>query len=153
MPYRNLRAFVETLEFNKELIRVSEFVSPNLEITEITDRFSKHCGKAILFENNGTQFPLLINAMGSEKRMCLALGVDSLDDIGKEIMALAGNMMMSRDSFFSKLALLPTLAGIAPPAFFDRNVSSQAIFAWIITLAGRKRPSNRRAGSSHLERA
>lgn len=113
MPFESLSSFIQLLESKNELIRVKEFVSPELEITDITDRFSKHNGKALLFENNGTAFPLLINAMGTEKRMCLALGVDSLDDIGKEIMALAGKMMMPRETLLSKLAILPALAGIA----------------------------------------
>ena len=66
------------------MIRIKEFVSPHLEITEITDRIVKNKGKALLFENNGSGFPLLINAFASEKRMCLALGVQNLDDVGKD---------------------------------------------------------------------
>jgi 4-hydroxy-3-polyprenylbenzoate decarboxylase len=113
MPYSSLASFVDSLEQHGELIRISQFVSPFLEISEIADRLSKAGGKAVLFENTGTQFPLLINALGSEKRICLALGVDRLDDIGKEIMELAGDMMKPRDSFLSKLSILPSLAGIA----------------------------------------
>ena len=113
MAYSSLYSFIEALDQAGELIRVKEFVSPHLEITEITDRFSKHQGKALLFENTGTSFPLLINSMGSERRMCLALGVSSLDDLGKDIMDLAGGMLSPRESFVSKLALLPTLAGLA----------------------------------------
>lgn len=114
MSYSSLNAFIKVLESKGELIRIRERVSPNLEITEITDRMSKHPnGKALLFENNGTAFPLLINAMGSERRMCLALGCENLDDIGKAIMDLASGMMQARESLFSKLAILPTLAGVA----------------------------------------
>ncbi len=79
MAYKNLQHFIETLEKEGELIRIKEYVNPKLEIAEITDRISKTPGggKALLFENTGYDFPVLMNAYGSEKRMCLALGVYS----------------------------------------------------------------------------
>jgi 4-hydroxy-3-polyprenylbenzoate decarboxylase len=42
-------------------------------------------GKALLFENTGYDFPVLMNAYGSEKRMCWHLGVKHLDDVAQEI--------------------------------------------------------------------
>jgi 4-hydroxy-3-polyprenylbenzoate decarboxylase len=113
MSYLNLQAFIQSLEQSGELIRIKDYVSPHLQITEIADRMSKHNGKALLFENNGTRFPLLINSMGTEKRMCLALGVHTLDDTARQIEELMAGLMTPRDSFFSKLALLPTLAEVA----------------------------------------
>ncbi|MCL6101272.1 MAG: UbiD family decarboxylase, partial [Bacteroidetes bacterium] len=85
MPYKGLNDFVEVLERENELIRISQKVDTVLEITEIVDRVSKSPGggKALLFENNGTAFPLLVNAFGSESRICLALGHESLDKIGE----------------------------------------------------------------------
>ena len=58
---RGLRSVVSTLEEEGELISIKDFVNPELEITEITDRISKKVdgGKAILFENTGTDFPVL----------------------------------------------------------------------------------------------
>ena len=69
--YKSLKDFVDFLESKGELIRIKEFVDPVLEIAEITDRISKQPGggKAILFENTGTDYPVLTNMMGSEKRM------------------------------------------------------------------------------------
>ena len=63
MAYKSLKEFIHELEKNNELIRISSFVSPDLEITEVTDRFSKQKGggKALLFENTGSDFPVLIN--------------------------------------------------------------------------------------------
>lgn len=113
MAYPNIQAFIKALEQSGELIRIKERVSPHLQITEITDRLSKHNGKALLFENNGTLFPLLINAMGSEKRMCMALGVQTLDDTAAQIEELLHGLMSPRESIFSKLALIPTLAEVA----------------------------------------
>ena len=113
MSYPHLQAFIHNLEKSGELVRIKDFVSPRLQVTEIADRMIKHNGKALLFENNGTKFPLLINAMGSENRMCMALGVETLDDTAKQIEELMAGLMTPRDSFFSKLALLPTLAEVA----------------------------------------
>ena len=113
MSFPHLQAFIDKLEKSGELTRIREFVSPHLQITEIADRLIKNNGQALLFENNGTKFPLLINAMGSEKRICMALGVETLDDPAKQIEALIGGFMTPRESLFSKLALLPTLAEVA----------------------------------------
>ena len=66
MSYSGLTNFIKELEKKNELIRIIEFIDPVLEITEITDRVVKSGGKALLFENTGTAFPLLINAFGSD---------------------------------------------------------------------------------------
>ena len=80
MSYSGLTNFIKELEKKNELIRIKEFIDPVLEITEITDRVVKSGGKALLFENTGTAFPLLINAFGSDLRMSMAIGRDNLDD-------------------------------------------------------------------------
>lgn len=67
-------------------MRVSAEVDPDLEITEIVDRTVKAGGPALLFEHpKGAQHPLLINQFGTERRMCLAFGVDSLDDVARKL--------------------------------------------------------------------
>src|SRR5215207_3315479 len=90
MAYRNQQHFIEELEKAGELVRIKTYINPHLEIAEITDRISKTPGggKALLFENTGYDFPVLMNAYGSEKRMCLALGVNKLDDVAKDIESL-----------------------------------------------------------------
>ncbi|MBK6482910.1 MAG: menaquinone biosynthesis decarboxylase [Chitinophagaceae bacterium] len=113
MSYRSLKQFVDELEACGELMRVKEFVDPNLEMTEIVDRFSKNAGPAILFENTGTPFPLLINAFGSRRRICLALGVKDLDDIAFEIELLFKTLMKPKDNILEKLRLLPKLSQLA----------------------------------------
>ncbi|MCL1951147.1 MAG: menaquinone biosynthesis decarboxylase [Turicibacter sp.] len=87
MPYRDLQAFIKKLEEgDRELVRIKVPVSADLEITEICDRVSKKFGPALLFENvENSKFPLLINAMGTYKRMNLALGVGSMDEIAADI--------------------------------------------------------------------
>lgn len=114
MAFKHLQEFVDLLESEGELIRVKEFVDPNLEITEVVDRISKsNNNKAILFENTGTDFPILINSMGSEKRMCLALKVSSLDQIKNEIEDLFKMMTAPKEGILAKLAMLPKMAQFA----------------------------------------
>jgi 4-hydroxy-3-polyprenylbenzoate decarboxylase len=85
-PPRDLREWIALLEREGELVRISAEVDPNLEITEIVDRSVKAGGPALLFEHpKGSQHPLLINQFGTERRMCLALGVDRLDEAGQKV--------------------------------------------------------------------
>ena len=125
MAYKSLTDFIQTLEKEGELIRVKEFVNPELEITEVVDRVSKlpGGGKALLFENTGTDFPLLINAYGSDKRMALALGVADLDDIAKEIEDLFKKMSSPKKNIFEKLKMLPELGKVA--AYMPKVVSGK----------------------------
>ncbi len=115
MAHEGLKSFIKVLENSNELIRIKSFADPDLMITEITDRFSKQekGGKALLFENTGTEFPLLINAMGSEKRIVLALSRESLIDIENEIEGLFSNLLQPRDNFWDKLKLLPRLKEVS----------------------------------------
>lgn len=88
MAYRDLREFIKVLEDKGLLHRVKVEVDPVLEIAEITDRMCKspNGGKALFFEKvKGSSIPVVTNIFGSFERMCLALEVESLDDIGKRI--------------------------------------------------------------------
>lgn len=98
MAYPNLQSFVQSLEQAAELITINKPVSPQLQIAEITDRLCKHDWEALLFENNGIQFPVLIYSMGSEKRMCMAIGVQTFDDVAKQIEDLVAGLMTPRDT-------------------------------------------------------
>src|SRR5690348_306062 len=115
MAYKNLQAFIEVLERENELVRISEYVNPHLEIAEITDRISKskNGGKALLFENTGFDFPVLMNAYGSEKRICLALGVNNLNDVARDIANLFQSLSSPKENIIDKLKLLPRLAQFA----------------------------------------
>ncbi len=129
MSYNGLNEFIAKLDKENELIRIKEFVSPHLQITEIVDRMSKANGKALLFEINGTSFPLLINGYGSESRMCTALGVSKLNEIGEQIEALVKNILTPRHTIMSKLSMLPTLAEVSSymPKSTSRNGKCQEV--------------------------
>lgn len=132
MAYKNLQQFIDVLEREGELIRIKEYVNPKLEIAEITDRISKTPGggKALLFENTGYDFPVLMNAYGSERRMCLALGVQHLDDVAKEIEHLFHLLSSPKENIMDKLKLLPKLgqfAGWMPKVRSGRGECQQVV--------------------------
>jgi 4-hydroxy-3-polyprenylbenzoate decarboxylase len=86
--YRNLQEFVTALKQAGELMPISAPVSAHLEITHITDLASKSPGggKALLFETvEGSPFPVLTNAFGSERRICMAMGVPDLDTLAVRV--------------------------------------------------------------------
>lgn len=115
MAWKNQQEFIDALDNAGELLRIKAYVDPKLEIAEITDRISKsgNGGKALLFENTGYDFPVLMNAYGSEKRMCMALGVNHLDDVAKEIESLFHLLSSPKESIIDKLKLLPKLGQFA----------------------------------------
>src|SRR5947209_20474187 len=89
--YSDLSDFLVDLEKRRLLSRVSEPVSPDLEIAALTDRACKSPGggPALLFDSPaGFDMPVATNVYGSYERMSLALGVKTLDALAKEIDAL-----------------------------------------------------------------
>ena len=147
MAYDDLRDWIKTLEKHGELKRIREEVSPELEITEITDRVSKMGargkaqgktqdkvhekaaakyapgGPALLFENvkGHPGQKVLINQFGSERRMALALGVDNLDEIAERIQGLMN--VKAPEGLFDKLKMLPQLGALT--SAFPKTVSAK----------------------------
>ncbi len=86
MALDDLRSWIELLRGEGELHEVDVEVDPHLEITEIVDRTVKAGGPALLFRRpKGSAHPLLINQFGTERRMCLAFGEESLDAVGRKV--------------------------------------------------------------------
>src|SRR3954469_5001506 len=116
MAYTSLQEFVQVLEREGELKRIGHAVKADLEITEIADRVMKRGGPALLFENVvGKDMPVLINAFGSPRRMALALGVNDIEEIARDIEHLT--RLKPPSSWREKLRLLPELlrlSGAAP---------------------------------------
>jgi len=87
MKYRDLRDFIQQLESRQQLVRLSQSVDPNLEITELCDRTLRAGGPAILFENpTGSNIPLLGNLFGTPERVALGMGessTEALREVGK----------------------------------------------------------------------
>jgi 4-hydroxy-3-polyprenylbenzoate decarboxylase len=128
LAYNDLREWIAALERAGELKRIKTEVDPILEIAEITDRVSKsqdsqenRGGPALLFENpKGHEIPVLINQFGSERRMRMALEVDSLDEVADRIRQFMD--VKSPQGFLDKVKMLPMLAEMGK--FFPKTVSS-----------------------------
>ncbi len=121
MAYDDLREFIRALESQGELKRIPFEVDPYLEITEFADRSVKSNGPALLFEKpKGSNVPVLINAFASEKRMNLALQVNSPDEIAGRITELLE--MRMPEGLFGKFKMLPKLADLG--SVFPKIVSS-----------------------------
>ena len=79
MQYRDLREFIHHLEQIGELKRVSQKISPHLEMAEFCRTVLNNSGPAILFENpDGYVMPVLGNLFGSVRRVALAMGKNDL---------------------------------------------------------------------------
>ena len=128
MPARDLREWIALLEREGELVRVSAEVDPQLEVTEIVDRTVRAGGPALLFEHpKGAQHPLLINQFGTEKRMCLAFGVESLDEIGDRLGEILE--LQPPEGLAAKVRGLKTLKSIADsrPKVVRRGASQEVV--------------------------
>ncbi|MCL6482148.1 MAG: menaquinone biosynthesis decarboxylase [Firmicutes bacterium] len=121
MAYRDLREFIRKLEDEHELVRIREEVDPVLEITEITDRVTKAGGPALLFERpKGSRIPLLINMLGSHRRVNLALEVTRLEEVADRIRSFLE--FQAPQGLLDKVKLLPKLAELG--SFFPKVVRS-----------------------------
>ncbi len=109
--FKDLNEFIGALDKERELARITERVSPDLEICAVTDRVSKSPGggPALLFEQpTGFDVPVALNLFGSMKRMCMALGVRTLDDLAKEIEELTTPKIPA--GMLDALKMLPTVS-------------------------------------------
>jgi 4-hydroxy-3-polyprenylbenzoate decarboxylase len=121
VAYRDLRDFLHKLEKKEELKRVSAEVDPILEITEISDRVVKAGGPALLFERpKGSRVPAVTNLLGTERRMNLALEVDSLDEVANRVRSFID--VQSPQGLLEKVKMLPKLAELG--SFFPKSVRS-----------------------------
>jgi 4-hydroxy-3-polyprenylbenzoate decarboxylase len=127
VAYKDLREFIARLEREGELKRIDVDVDVDLEITEITDRVSKAGGPALLFgkprsAKDGVSYsmPVLINALGSKKRIELALEVQSLEEVARRIEDLLD--MKPPEGFFDKVKMLPKLAELG--SYFPKTVNA-----------------------------
>jgi len=122
LAYRDLREFIARLEKEGELKRVSAEVDPVLEVTEVAQRVLRAGGPALLFEHpkGFPNIPLAINLVASERRMNMALEVESADEIAERIRAFVD--FQSPQGIFEKIKMLPKLAELG--SFFPKTVRS-----------------------------
>jgi 4-hydroxy-3-polyprenylbenzoate decarboxylase len=109
MSYSSTREFILSLEQTGLLTRIERLISPELEMSEITDRLSKNNGHAVLFTNTGTDFSVLMNAFGSRARMLAALKLNSYQEFDERIEQLFSAAVAPPKGFWGKLKMLKTL--------------------------------------------
>ena len=82
MQYKDLRDFIDALEQQGQLKRISIEVDPVLEMTEICDRTLRSGGPALLFENpKGSDIPVLANLFGTPERVAMGMGQEKIEDL------------------------------------------------------------------------
>ncbi len=119
MIFKDLPGYLDELKKRDLLDTIDAEVDPILEITEIADRVSKKHGRALVFNNvKGSDYPLVINAMGTYERLNLGLGVDHLDEIAAEIEDYMN--LSAYATIWGKLKSIPKLAPL--PFIFPRTV-------------------------------
>jgi len=112
---RDLRAFLELLRREGELLAVDEPVDPNLEIAEIHRRVIARQGPALLFTSvKGSQFPVVTNLFGTPRRMELAFGHRAQNFVADLVRFIESSMpprlsgLWSQRHLFSQIARLGT---------------------------------------------
>ena len=82
MKYTDLRDFINGLEQAGELKRITQAVSPHLEMTELCDQVLRKKGPALLFENpTGYDMPVLGNLFGTPERVAMGMGASSVEEL------------------------------------------------------------------------
>lgn len=128
MAYKDLREFIDVLDKKGLLRRVKTEVSAELEITEILDRVVKNNGPALLFEKvKGNRIPVFANAFGTMERMCLALEVNNLEEIGSRIQKLLE--FEAPKSIWEGIKMLPMVAELSsfPPKHVNNGPCKEVI--------------------------
>lgn len=92
MPYDSLADFLEELSGQDRLARVAAEVDGELELAEITRRVADEGGPALLFEHLKNQSMAVVsNLLGSEQRVCQALGLERLEEICDRLESLVAS--------------------------------------------------------------
>jgi len=82
MSFKNLRDFLDHLEAQGQLKRITDPVDPHYEMVEISDRTLRQGGPALLFENPvGYDVPVLTNLFGTPERVAIGMGREDVQDL------------------------------------------------------------------------
>src|SRR3989339_569224 len=111
MSYHGLADFLEALGQAGDLVRVAVPVDPALELAQVTCRVAGTGGAALLFGSVvGHQFPVATNLLGSESRLCRALGVKVLVEATERVEELVSPSQP--EGWFERITALPSRAAM-----------------------------------------
>ena len=92
MKYSDLRDFLDSLEREGELRKVSAPVSTRLEMTALSDLALRAQGPALLFQNPvGYKIPVLTNLFGTPRRVARAMGAEDVAEL-RDVGTLLANL-------------------------------------------------------------
>lgn len=119
MNYADLRDFIAQLEARGLLKQINYPVSPNLEMTAISDKVLREQGPALLFNQPlNHDIPVLTNLFGTVERVALGMGEESikaLREVGQLLAALKEpEPPKGFKDAFSKLPMLKQALNMAP---------------------------------------
>ncbi len=130
MAYHDLREFIDQLEKEGDLLRITAEVDPHLEMTEIGYRVIRENGPALLFENpKGYDMPVLINLFGTVERIAKGLGVTrhGLTEVGELLACLKQpEPPKGLSDAIDKLPLLKTMLAM-PPKTVKKAVCQEVV--------------------------
>ncbi len=93
MSFADLRAFIDHLERDKELVRIREQVNPDQEMAIIQHRVIACGGPALLFENVvGSPYRVVSNLFGTRQRTDLVFGGNPAE-LGQRVFRLSRKLM------------------------------------------------------------
>lgn len=132
MPYTDLRSFIADLKQRRELVEISEPASVDQEIACAADRVSKlpGGGPALLFSNvKECKTPVLINALGGERRLSLVCGVNNFVGLQHRLADLLETLQTPRKSLIDKLKALPLLKQLSGdfPKYVKRGPCQEVV--------------------------
>ncbi len=92
MKYDDLRDFIQQLESLGELRKLSQPVSPRLEMTALGDKLLRSAGPAVLCTNpQGYKIPCLVNLFGTPRRVALGMGAQEVGEL-RQVGELLANL-------------------------------------------------------------
>lgn len=132
MKYADLRDFIEQLAARDLLVNIDYPVSPNLEMTTVSDRVLQKSGPALLFTSpSGYDMPVLTNLFGTVQRVAMGMGketITDLRDIGLLLSALKEpEPPKGFKDAFGKLPLLKQALNMAPK-YLKKGLCQQNVF-------------------------
>lgn len=130
MAFDDLNSFIRALSAAGELVDFRDPAPVDQVIACCADRVSKlpKGGPALLFHNPvdaaGKPYgaPVLINALGSERRIAMISGVENFDGLRARLQDLLETLQTPRRTLIEKLQVLPTLKEVS--GFFPKYAQS-----------------------------
>jgi UbiD family decarboxylase len=92
MPFQDFRAFLNALEKAGELIEVDRPVSPMLEVAKAMRKSAAVSGPAVIFKDNGTEFPLVGGVYNTRSKALIALEATEQNVFDKVLRGMAARI-------------------------------------------------------------